>query len=358
MSAPANSRGLDDYALLGRTGLRVSPLCLGAMTFGDPDGMGVDEQTSRALFDHYRDHGGNFIDTANVYASGNSERILCAFLKESSVRDRLVIATKFSISTHRGDPNAGGNGRKTIMQAIDASLRALQTDYVDLYWMHYWDTLTPAEEVIDTLGSLVQAGKILHYGLSDVPAWYLARAQSYAEYHGRPRVAAMQLEYSLVDRWIEYEHVGAARELGAGICAWSPLGGGMLTGKYQRPAHGESAGVPGGEGRLARNVQFGRHATPRNFDIVEAFLPIAAQIGRPPAQVALNWIANRPGVTSTIIGATSVSQLEQNIAALDFTIPEELSARIEEMSRPQFPHLNNYFKGPLGEMFRGAKVRR
>jgi aryl-alcohol dehydrogenase-like predicted oxidoreductase len=354
MSTSSSKRTMSEYVLLGRTGLRVSPLCFGAMTFGDPEGMGVDEATSRALFDCYRDHAGNFIDTANVYAGGNSERILGELIKESSVRDSLVVATKFSISTRPGDPNAGGNGRKNIMQSIEASLRQLQTDYVDLYWMHYWDTLTPAEEVIDTLDSLVQAGKIRHYGLSDVPAWYLARTQSYAEYRGKARVAAMQLEYSLLDRWIEYEHVTAAQELGVGICAWSPLGGGLLTGKYQRP---EGGSVVGG-GRLAKNVQFGRHATPRNFDLVEAFLPIAEEIGHPPAQVALNWIANRPGISSTIIGATKVSQLEQNIAALELVIPPELSARIEEATRPQFPHLNNYFKGPLGEHFRGAKITR
>jgi aryl-alcohol dehydrogenase-like predicted oxidoreductase len=355
MAADPAPLGLKNYRLLGRTGLRVSPLCLGAMTFGNTEGWGADEAESRRILDRYVDAGGNFVDTANVYTGGQSEEMLGQFLSASSSRDRIALATKFSITTRPGDPNAGGNGRKNIYQSIDASLRRLKTDYIDLYWLHYWDTLTPIEEVVDTLDDLVRCGKVRYIGFSDVPAWYMARAQTYAELRGKARVAAMQLEYSLLDRNIENEHVVAAQELGVGICPWGPLGSGLLTGKYRR---GQDREANAGKGRIATDARYGRQLTDRNFDIVEALVGIAEEIGRSPSQVALNWITHRPGVAATVIGATSQRQLEENLLALDFTIPAELAARLEQASRSEPVHLYDFFKAPFGDALRGARITR
>ncbi len=332
--------GVAQYALLGRSGLRVSPLCLGTMTFGTEWGWGADESVSRAMFDRYLEAGGNFIDTADGYTDGRSEEMLGRFMKSAGNRERIALATKFTFNGFPGDPNAGGNGRKNIFRALDASLRRLETDYVDLYWLHAWDGITPVEEVMSTLDALVRAGKVRYLGLSDTPAWYLARAQTIAELRGYERIATLQLEYSLAERNIEREHVPAALELGMGICAWSPLAGGLLTGKYRR-----TEGSGEGQGRLkatehSPNPAF-RKFTERNWRILDALLEASKEIGRPPAQVALNWITRRPGVSSTIVGATSLAQLESNLGALEFEIPAEVSARLEEASRPDvvFPYM-------------------
>jgi len=209
---------LNDYITLGRSGLKVSPLCLGTMSFGTEWAWGNDEATSKTIFDHYLDAGGNFFDTADVYTNGRSEEFVGKFIRERKARDRAVLATKFTFNAEPGNPNAGGNGRKNIYRALEGSLKRLGTDYVDLYWMHAWDLVTPVEEVVDTLHDLVQAGKIRYAGFSDVPAWYAARAQTLAEKEGKHRLIALQLEYSLVERNIEREHVGAAQALGMGIC--------------------------------------------------------------------------------------------------------------------------------------------
>ena len=214
---------LKSYITLGRTGLRVSPLCLGAMTFGTQWGWGADETVSRSLFDRYVDAGGNFVDTADGYQGGQSEQMCGKFINERKLRDQIVLATKFTFNGSPGNPNSGGNGRKNIYRAIDASLRRLNTDFIDLYWLHAWDTVTPVEEVVNTLTDLVRAGKIRHYGFSDTPAWYVARAHTLAEQQGKEGVTALQLEYSLIERNIEREHIPAAQELGIGICPWSPL---------------------------------------------------------------------------------------------------------------------------------------
>jgi aryl-alcohol dehydrogenase-like predicted oxidoreductase len=339
MATDTSSRiaSLSDYSLLGRSGLRVSPICLGTMTFGTEWGWGADADTARAVFLRYREAGGNFIDTADLYTNGRSEEMLGQLMKDTNSRDEIVLATKFSFNGRPGDPNAGGNGRKNIYRALEGSLRRLQTDYIDLYWLHAWDTMTPIEEVLTTLDSLVKAGKIRYIGLSDTPAWYLARAQTMAELRGYERICALQLEYSLVERNIEREHIPAALELGMGVCPWSPLASGLLTGKYKR----EGAG----EGRLAASKGSGNPIfdkfTEKNFQIVDALLDVAKETGRSPAQVAINWITKRPGVTSTLIGATKVSQLEDNIAALEFEIPAALATRLDEVSRPEtvFPYL-------------------
>src|SRR5262245_4742056 len=237
---------LDHYVTLGRSGLLVSPLCLGTMTFGTEWGWGSNETTAGAILDRYLQAGGNFLDTADGYVEGRSEEMLGRLIAERRIRDRMVLATKFTFNAESGNPNAGGNGRKNVHRALEGSLRRLRTDYIDLYWLHAWDTVTPVEEVVATLTDLVHAGKIRHYGFSDVPAWYAARAQTIAEHEGKDRCIALQLEYSLVERTIEREHVAAARELGMGICPWSPLAGGFLAGKYRRSDSGGGTG----EGRL------------------------------------------------------------------------------------------------------------
>src|SRR5258705_8754207 len=239
------SKNLNDYTTLGRSGLRVSRLCLGTMTFGNEWGWGAEEQTTRAIFDRYVAAGGNFIDTADLYTEGHSEELVGKFIGERGLRDRVVLATKFTFNPDPGNPNAGGNGRKNIHRSLEDSLKRLQTDYIDLYWLHAWDTVTPVEEVVSTLNDLVRAGKIRYYGFSNTPAWYVARAQTLAEKEGKERLVALQLPYSLVERSIEREHVPAAQELGLGITPWSPLAGGFLSGKYQRQGKTEV-----GEGRL------------------------------------------------------------------------------------------------------------
>ena len=223
-----------EYFTLGRSGLRVSRLALGTMTFGTDWGWGSDKDTARQIFNRYVDGGGNFVDTADLYTNGVSETWLGEFIRERQLRDRIVLATKFGFNGQPENPNAGGNGRKHMLRAVEESLRRLGTDYVDLYLLHAWDGLTPVDEVMRTFDDLVRSGKVRHVGLSDTPAWYLARAQTLAEWRGFERVCALQLEYSLVERTIEREHVPAALELGMGICGWSPLAGGFLSGKYRR----------------------------------------------------------------------------------------------------------------------------
>jgi aryl-alcohol dehydrogenase-like predicted oxidoreductase len=350
---------LGEYRLLGRSGLRVSPLCLGTMTFGTEWGWGSAKETAHRMLARYLELGGNFVDTADGYTGGTSESLIGEYLKRSGRRDRTVLATKFSLGATPGDPNSGGNGRKCVLRALEGSLRRLGTDYVDLYWLHAWDGITPLEEVMQTLTDLVRAGKIRYAGFSNVPAWYFARAQTLAEREGLTPIIALQLEYSLVERNIEREHVPAALALGAAVTPWSPLASGLLSGKYRRE------GVKAvGEGRLpmvatSGNPGFDKIFTERNWAIADEVAAVARAIGAPPSQVALSWISSRPGVGSTIVGATRLDQLESNLAALDLSIPEPLSRRLEEVSRPEVvtPYqffTEFFFKGMHGA---GATVR-
>jgi aryl-alcohol dehydrogenase-like predicted oxidoreductase len=322
---------LNQYVTLGRSGLCVSPLCLGTMTFGTEWGWGADDTTSAALFERYLAAGGNFVDTADFYTDGKSEEMLGKLISERKVRDRVVLATKFTFNQEPGNPNAGGNGRKNVYRALEGSLRRLGTDYIDLYWLHAWDTITPIDEVIATFDDLVKSGKIRYHGFSNVPAWYVSRAQTIAERDAKARLIALQLEYSLVERNIEREHVPVAQELGIGICPWSPLASGFLSGKYSRS---NEASVT--EGRLTVLKDSGNPAfekfTERNWRIVDVLLEVAKELNRTPAEVALNWVATQPGVSSTIIGATKMSQLEKNLAAIELEIPSQLRLRLNEIS--------------------------
>jgi len=348
---------LSQYSTLGRSGLRVSPLSLGTMTFGTEWGWGAEEDVSRSIFDRYIEAGGNFVDTADGYTGGTSERMVGKFIADRRLRDRVVLATKFSFNAEPGNPNAGGNGRKNIYRALHGSLERLRTDYIDLYWLHAWDTVTPVEEVTSTLNDLVREGKILHFGFSDAPAWYIARAQTLAEKEGKEGLIALQLEYSLVERNIEREHIPAARELGLGICPWSPLASGFLTGKYERNRHGSSA-----DGRLEKikdspNPGFKKFSDP-NWKILDVLLDVSSKLQRSAAQVALNWAATQPGVTSPILGASKLSQLEDNLGALDFSIPAELRRQLDAISAPASIHPYVFFEPFIqGMIHGGANVR-
>lgn len=326
---------LTDFRTLGRSGLVVSPLALGTMTFGQGE-WGADETMARAIFDAYRDAGGNFVDTADIYAGGISERLVGKFIAETNARDAIVLATKFGFNGSAspltqtqaggGNPNAGGAGAKNIHRALDASLRRLGTDYIDLYWMHIWDGVTPIEEIVQTLGDLVRTGKIRYYGLSDTPAWLAMKAAMIAAERRVPGPVAMQLEYSLVARDVEAEHFPSAREGGMGVMPWSPLAGGFLSGKYQRED-------TSGTGRLSGANPFGDSKfTDRNWDILDAAEAVAADVGRPVAQVALAWTLARRGVASTLVGASKVGQLESNLAAAELQLSKEQLRQLDDAS--------------------------
>ena len=328
---------LTRYRTLGRSGLVVSPLALGTMTFG-PGEWNADDTTARAIFDAYREAGGNFIDTADIYSGGGSEELVGRFIKETGSRDEVVLATKFGFNGSAspltatqaggGNPNAGGAGAKNIRRALDASLRRLATDYVDLYWMHIWDGVTPAEELVETLGALVRAGKIRYYALSDMPAWLATKMATIAAERGLPGPIAMQVEYSLVARDIEAEHIPAARDAGMGVQPWSPLAGGFLSGKYRR---GDTANT----GRLSGANPFGDSKfADRNWDVLDVVKEIATEIDRSSAQVALAWAMARPGVSSTLIGARKVEQLTGNLTAATLTLDHKQMARLDEASAP------------------------
>jgi aryl-alcohol dehydrogenase-like predicted oxidoreductase len=361
---------LTSYRTLGKSGLIVSPFALGTMTFG-AGRWGASETSARALFDTYTEAGGNFIDTADIYSGGESENMLGRFLTESGRRDRLVVATKSGFSRGQGTPVWGGNGAKNIRLAIESSLKRLQTDYIDMYWVHVWDRTTPAEEVLQTLTEAVRVGKILHYGFSNTPAWYVAKIATLAQAHGLPKPIGLQYAYSLIDRGVELDLIPAGQELGLGLVPWSPLAAGMLTGKYGRDKLADAAraaAMPdrtaevsdgGSSGRLNGDNPFGGMLfTERNFDVVDVVKEIASEISRTPAEVALKWIVERPGVSSVLIGASRVKQLEQNIASLDVALTAEHLARLEQMTA--MPLINPYFifQLPISQLFGGHDVRR
>lgn len=300
---------LADFRTLGRSGLVVSPLALGTMTFGTPV-WGSDDATSRSIFDAYRTAGGNFIDTADVYSGGRSEELVGQFIAESGARDEFVLATKFGFNAKPGNPHAGGNGAKNIHRALEGSLRRLGTDYIDLYWMHVWDGVTPVEEIMQTLGDLVRAGKIRYFAFSDMPAWVAAKAATLACERRIPGPIAMQLEYSLVARDIEREHLPVAHEFGLAVMPWSPLAGGFLSGKYE-PANTAE------KGRLSTANPFGNSKfTPANWATLAVLRSIATEQNITVSQAALAWVMTRSGVTATLVGVSKVAQLHDNIAAL------------------------------------------
>jgi aryl-alcohol dehydrogenase-like predicted oxidoreductase len=321
------------YKLLGRTGLRVSELCLGAMTFGEDWGWGASREECRKMLDAFVRAGGNFIDTANHYTNGSSERIVGELI--ASDRQHFVVATKYTLNGRPEDPNAGGNHRKSLVQALEASLKRLQTDYLDLYWVHAWDPLTPVDELMRALDDVVRAGKVLYVGISDAPAWVVSWANTLADFRGWSRFAALQIQYSLVERAVERDLLPMAEALDLAVTPWATLGGGMLTGKYRRGAP-KPSGV-----RFSEGTWGDAFLTERNFAIAAEVEAVAREIGRTPAQVALNWVRQQErGVIIPILGARRLEQIQDNLGCLDFELAAEHLQRLDEVSRIElgFPH--------------------
>ena len=312
------------YTLLGNSGLRVSELALGTMTFGTDWGWGASETESAKQFEVFAEAGGTLIDTANNYTNGSAESILGELL--ATDRDHFVVGTKYSLNVRDGDLNAGGNHRKSLVQALEGSLRRLRTDHVDLLWLHAWDYLTPPEEVIRALDDQVRLGKVLYLGVSDTPAWVVAQMQTLAAARGWTPFAGLQIEYSLVQREVERELIPMARGLGLGVLAWGPLGAGVLSGKYTRPA------AEAGQRRLA-------DVDPGRLSVAQAVADVADSLGLSSPLVALAWLRAQGGVIP-ILGARTAQQLAGNLASLDVTLPADALAQLDRVSYVArgFPH--------------------
>jgi len=319
------------YKLFGKSGLRVSEICLGTMTFGTEWGWGADKEESRKIFNAFRDAGGNFIDTANRYTEGTSEKFVGEFMK--GMREEIVLATKYTLYMKEGEPNSAGNHRKNMVQALEASLKRLNTDYIDLYWLHAWDYMTPVEEVMRALDDMVRAGKVLYVGISDTPAWVVSQANMLADLRGWSRFVGLQVEYSLIERTIERELLPMTRALDMAVTPWGAIGGGVLTGKYNKENRRESDTKRYKEGESGR-------VSDKNLKIASEVVKIADEIGCEPAQVAINWTRQQRGVIIPIIGARTEKQVTQNAASVEHPLSKEHLERLDEISRIDmgFPH--------------------
>ncbi len=312
------------YKILGSSGLRVSEICLGTMTFGLEWGTGADYQESRNIFFHYLEKGGNFFDTANRYTEGTSERWLGEFVKESRRREELVIATKYSLFTEPNKYNDGGNHRKNLVQSVEKSLKRLQMDYVDILYLHAWDFSTPVEEVMRSLEYLVQTGKVLHIAFSDTPAWVVAQAQTLAEFRGYSKLCALQLEYSLITRDIEREYFKMCEQMDLPILAWAPLAGGALTGKYLNPNSNEPK----------RLKQESKRLNSKSMQIAQKVVDLAQKMNVTPVQVALRWVMQKKNnLIIPIVGARTTQQLQQSFEVLHLELPEEILHELNEVSK-------------------------
>lgn len=351
------NNALDHYRLLGRSGLRVSPLALGTMTFGTDWGWGADKPEARRIFDAYVTRGGNFLDTAGNYTNGTAEEWLGEFA--AADRDALVLATKYTALRRLTDPNSGGNHRKNMRASVEASLRRLRTDHLDLLYLHMWDDHTPPEEILRGMDDLVRAGKVLYVGISNTPVWQIARMQTMADLRGWTPLIALQLEYNLAERTAEHDMLPMAGELGLGVVGWSPLAGGVLTGKYTRadlPADTRRPVVGTSRKDL---VLAGDGLTERALDIADTVRRVAEQLGRSPAQVALAWVLRQPGVTAPILGARTRAQLEDNLGALTLNFDDHHLEHLRKVSAiaPGYPH--NVLTRPLARrsMFGDMSIR-
>ena len=342
---------LDSYVTLGRSSLRVSPFTLGTMTFGEDHGWGASPEESMNVLAAYLDQGGNSIDTANMYTNGHAEKIIGDFFAHHpDRRDRVVIGTKFFGNLHAGDPNGGGVGRKGILHQLEDSLRRLQTDYVDIYWVHNYDPVAPIEETLRTLNDLVSSGKVRYIGLSDLPAWRIAQAAMTSRFTSWAPITALQLEYSLLERTSEGELLPAASEFGIGVLPWSPLKNGFLSGRYgtDRPAPDATT--------RTKISSFFQPPTERQYQIIDRANKIAADLGVSTAAVALAWVRGRPGVSSTLIGARTLNQLQDNISALGVTLTGEQRAELDEVSAPELAFPASANRGAPNIQFAGATV--
>src|SRR6266404_5920083 len=332
------------YRLLGKSGLRVSEASLGTMTFGDEWGWGSPKAEAQKVYETYREAGGNFIDTANFYTNGTSEKFLGEFMQDH--RDSVVLATKYSNAAPGNDPNAAGNHRKSMMLAVEASLKRLQTEYIDLYWVHIWDEITPVEEVMRGLDDLVRQGKVLYVGISDAPAWWVAQASTLAELRGWTKFIGLQIEYNVIERTVERELIPMAKALNLGVVAWSPLARGILTGKY----HGDSK-ADGGRMNNVGMKEFlpeEQRVTP----IISAVKAVSKQVGRSMAQVALAWLRHRTVPVIPIIGARKVSQLQDNLASLDLELSSEQLKSLDGASQIELGFPQSIYER---EMVRGVR---
>jgi len=315
-----------NYKLLGKSGLRVSELALGTMTFGEEWKWGANKEESKKVFDAFVNAGGNFIDTANRYTEGTSEKFVGDFI--ASDREHFVVGTKYTLFTRKDDPNFSGNHRKNMMQALDASLKRLKTDYIDLYWVHAWDFTTPEQEVLRALDDMIRAGKILYIGISDTPAWIVSRMNAIAELRGWLQFVALQVKYSLLERTVERELLPMARKLDLAVTPWAVMGGGILSGKYNENKN-ES-------GRAQMNSSIDEN----NLSIASEVIRIAKEIGCTPSQVALNWVRQQPGVIIPIVGAKTQDQLQENVDCLKYLLNGEQLNKLNELTKIDlgFPH--------------------
>ncbi|MFF3110987.1 aldo/keto reductase [Kitasatospora sp. NPDC057904] len=328
---------LDTYRLLGRSGLRVSPLALGAATFGTEWGWGAEQDEARKLFDLYVERGGNFVDTASTYTNGRSERLLGEFTRDN--RESLVLATKYTTLRRPGDPNSGGPHRKSLFASVEASLRQLNTDYIDLLYLHVWDFTTPVEEILRGMDDLVRQGKVLYVAISNAPAWQVSRMQAIADLRGWSPLVALQIEYNLIERTGERDLIPMAREMGLGVVPYSPLAGGVLTGKYSRDDLTTTNTAVDDGTRKMFNIANGG-LTEHDLDIADVVKEIAAELGRTTAQVGLAWTLQNPDVTASLIGARTLAQLEDNLGALEVDFTASQLARLDEAGAIElgYPH--------------------
>src|SRR3984893_15759864 len=332
------------YRLLGNSGLRFSEPALGTMIFGDELEWGSPKAEAEKVYETYREAGGNFIDTANFYTGGTSETFVGEFIKAH--RDSVVLSTKYSNAAPGNNPNAAGNHRKSMMQALEASLKRLQTDYIDLYWVHLWDGITPVEEVMRGLDDIVIQGKVLYVGISDAPAWWIAQANTLAELRGWTQFTGLQIEYSLIERTVERELVPMAKALNLGILAWSPLARGVLTGKY----HGDGKADGGRMTNEGMKDFFPEEQ--RAAPIISAVKSVDEQTGRSMAQVALAWLRHRTVPVIPIIGARKVSQLQDNLASLDLELSAEQLKSLDGASQIELGFPQSIYER---EMVRGVR---
>ena len=326
------------YRLLGNSGLRVSELCLGTMTFGEDWGWGANKHEAQRIFDAFLAAGGNFIDTANHYTNGRSERFLGEFIQ--SERDHVVVATKYTLVMAQGKVNAAGNHRKNLVQSIHGSLKRLHTDFIDVLWVHAWDFMTPVAEVMRALDDVIRAGHVLYVGVSDTPAWVVSQANMLADLRGWSPFIGLQMPYSLIQRTVERELLPMARALGLGVLAWAPLGMGVLTGKYNRGASPSETPRFGTAQEASQNEFGSQFVHECALHIAAEVVAIAKEIGRSPSQVALAWLRHQPGLIIPIVGARTLSQVEDNLRCLEVTLDSAQLQRLDDISRITlgFPH--------------------
>ncbi|MEQ9496446.1 MAG: aldo/keto reductase [Deltaproteobacteria bacterium] len=346
-----------DYRLLGKSGLRVSEVCLGTMSFGEDWGFGADEKTSHAVLDAYAEAGGNFLDTANKYHNGETEEIVGRWLEGK--RDGQVVATKYTLAMDHADPNSAGNQRKNLVRAVEGSLKRLRTDYIDLLWVHAWDPYTPFEETMRGLDDLVRSGKVLYVGVSDTPAWVVSASNVLAELRGWTQYVGLQIEYSLLQRTVEQELLAMGEHFDLSVVAWGPLGGGVLTGKYTRGTDVDSL-------RKGANEARGR-TSEKNLTIARAVDAIADELGKTSAQVALAWVRSRGYRYIPIVGARKVEQITDSLGCVDVELTPDHVAKLDALSEAPLLFPNDFLRsdnvldlvhGEVRARIQGRKAKR